>query len=308
MGASRRVYVLSHMIADAVLLGLGWFIASIIIAHWWANAWWALGVLAIITWLQQAWRLCRRAGRTDHIIEILGYVIADLSILGMLGLIGVVIARWWTGIWWVFGAITLCACFRRVRYCWSKPDLISTERKRRGNPGLSRKRLFDHAGFGRFPISANLWTVVRVANAKPRRSTGARRGRLLFLRGTLAVVRTPANRRRARRVAKHEDVVDVDRAIIVDSSERLDDRQPRLTARNSKEQWRQVLQRRSAQTSPMPPRSTAPVKLPSPGESLFSDATHFFPVLLAIVFVNLYAKNNPIVSAWKANCAGHRQR
>src|SRR5215469_18292056 len=105
MGASRRAYVLSHMIADAVLLGLGWFIASTIIAHWWAGIWWALGVLAVITWLQQAWRLCRRAGRADHIIEVLGYVIADLSILGMLGLVGVIIARWWIGIWWVLGAI-----------------------------------------------------------------------------------------------------------------------------------------------------------------------------------------------------------
>jgi len=119
------------MIADAVLLGLGWFIASTIIAHWWAGIWWALGVLAVITWLQQAWRLCRRAGRADHIIEVLGYVIADLSILGMLGLVGVIIARWWIGIWWVLGAITSCICFRRVRYGWSKPDRTMTERERR---------------------------------------------------------------------------------------------------------------------------------------------------------------------------------
>jgi hypothetical protein len=119
------------MIADAVLLGLGWFIASTIIAHWWVGIWWALGVLAVITWLQQAWRLCRRAGRADHMMEILGYVIADLTILGMLGLVGVVIARWWTGIWWVLGAITLFTCFRRVRYGWSKPDPTLTERERR---------------------------------------------------------------------------------------------------------------------------------------------------------------------------------
>jgi hypothetical protein len=131
MRASRRVYVLSHIIADTVLLGLGWFIASTIIAHWWGGIWWVLGVLAVITWLQQAWRLCRRAGRADPVIVLLGYVIADLSILGMLGLVGVVIARWWTGIWWVLGAITLCACFRRVRYGWSTPDPTLTQRERR---------------------------------------------------------------------------------------------------------------------------------------------------------------------------------
>jgi hypothetical protein len=119
------------MIADAVLLGLGWFIASTIIARWWAGIWWALGVLAAITWLQQTGRLCRRAGRADHIIEILGYVIADLSILGMLGLVGVVIAQWWNGIWWVLGAITLCTCFRRARYGWSKPDPTLAGRDRR---------------------------------------------------------------------------------------------------------------------------------------------------------------------------------
>jgi hypothetical protein len=64
-------------------------------------------------------------------IEILGYVIADLSILGMLGLVGVAIARWWIGIWWILGAITLCTWFRRARYGWSKPDLILTARERR---------------------------------------------------------------------------------------------------------------------------------------------------------------------------------
>jgi hypothetical protein len=50
----------------------------------------------------------------------------------------------------------------------------------------------------------------------------------------------------------------------------------------------------------MPPRSTAPAKLPSPGKSPFL-TLNFFAALLAIVFINRYAKNSPMVSAWKAD-------